>query len=116
MSKKVANPSVMATHIKRQPKPLTSAELDARAHAAALHVIDVCDAVMNGPIPSSYGPRTATHPQATRVEPDTRGPQSPATHPTTPVIHAAARAANSTLVLIGAMTAFMAGVALGKAL
>ncbi len=83
-----------------------NARAQREAHEAALHVIDVCDAIMSSPPPAaaipSYGPRTASHPMATPTPP--------------PVLHAVARNATNYLAFIGALTAFVAGVALGKAL
>lgn len=93
MSKKARKPeTVMASHVRRQPRfdvPKTpEQELIAR-HQAALRAIDRMDmtrdlrlqtgvdynaniiktiAEKSGPIPS-YGPRTGTHPMATRIRP-----------------------------------------------
>lgn len=82
------------------------------AHQAALHVIDVMDAI-RGPIPPT-GPRTATHPAAQSmadvVEEIRLKPQP------TPVIHQVAQSAQSYLVLMALACAFLAGIALGKAL
>jgi len=83
-----------------------NASAQREAREAALHVIDGCDAIMSRPPPAapihSYGPRTASHPMATPTPP--------------PVLHAVSRSAGSYLAFIGALTVFVAGVALGKAL
>lgn len=61
------------------------------------------------------GPRTATHPMATPVEPATRGPQPPLDFVPAPPLHTIARNVQPYLVLIGGALAFFAGLALGKA-
>jgi len=83
-----------------------------RAHDAALHVMDVIDAI-SGPLPPD-GPRTASHPMATRIDPPEPHPM--ATRHPAPVLHRVARNAQPYLPLLGGALAFFAGLALGKAL
>jgi hypothetical protein len=86
------------------------------AHQAALHVIDVMDAI-RGPIPAT-GPRTATPPAAVVVERSRNMDQvveeirlKPA-----PVLHQVAQNAQTYLTAMVVACAFLAGIALGKAL
>lgn len=124
MNKK-ANSAVMAAYVSRIPRQgelarIRAAEQDQaqrNAHSAAMHVIDVIESLA-GPVPDIRGPltgpRTATHPMATRIEPDTRGPQAPAAldHP---VILYASRSASSHVSWMLAGVALIAGIAIGRA-
>lgn len=122
--KKQAPSHVMATRVSRIPRQgelarIRAAEAHAQqqAHNAALHCIDVIEALA-GPVPDIRGPltgpRTGTHPMATRIEPDTRGPQSPASidHP---VILRASRSSSWVAPMMLAMTSLLAGIAIGRA-
>lgn len=123
MNKK-PNPAVMAPSISRIPRQGMLAQIRAaeahqiqQAHSAAMHVIDVIESLA-GPVPDIrgplMGPRTATHPMATPVEPETRGPQAPAAieHP---VILHATRSSAWMAPLMLAMTSLLAGIAIGRA-
>ena len=121
--KKQAPSRVMATHVSRIPRQGELARVHAaeqaqqQAHSAAMHVIDVIEHLA-GPVPDIrgplMGPRTATHPMATPIEPTTRGPQPPAgiDHP---VILHAAQASTWLAPLMIAMTSLLAGIAIGRA-
>lgn len=78
----------------------------------ALRVMDAIDAI-SGPLPPD-GPRTASHPMATRIDPPEPHPM--ATRHPAPVLHRVARNAQPYLPLLGGALAFFAGLALGKAL
>ncbi len=78
-----------------------------RAHDAALHVMDVIEAI-SGPLPPS--------PMEKAVERIRMRPQPPAVLPPAPVIHRVAREAQPYLPLLGGALAFFAGLALGTAL
>lgn len=80
-----------------------------RAHDAALHVMDVIDAI-SGPLPPTPSPMEKA------VERIRMRPQPPAVLPPAPVIHQIARNAQPYLALMGGLLAFFAGLALGKAL
>lgn len=80
-----------------------------RAHDAALHVMDVIDAI-SGPLPPTPSPMEKA------VERIRMRPQPPAVLPPAPVIHQIARNAQPYLALMGGLLSFFAGLALGKAL
>lgn len=80
-----------------------------RAHDAALHVMDVIDAI-SGPLPPTPSPMEKA------VERIRMRPQAPAILPPAPVIHQIARNAQPYLALMGGLLLFFAGLALGKAL
>lgn len=80
-----------------------------RAHDAALHVMDVIDAI-SGPLPPTPSPMEKA------VERIRMRPQPPAVLPPAPVIHHIARNAQPYLALMGGLLLFFAGLALGKAL
>jgi len=80
-----------------------------RAHDAALHVMDVIDAI-SGPLPPTPSPMEKA------VERIRMRPQPPAVLPPAPVIHQIARNAQPYLALMGGLLLFFAGLALGKAL
>lgn len=120
------NTSVIRTHVRRRDDDPNSAvtlakrrqaevQAQQRAHHAALHVIDVLDAVRQSP---PTGPRTATHPMATPIdkETDPRGPQEPAT--AIPdggtVAEAPDQGQQKLLMALALGAALIAGVAMGK--
>ena len=80
-----------------------------RAHDAALHVMDVIDAI-SGPLPPTPSPMEKA------VERIRMRPQPPAVLPPAPVIHQIARNDQPYLALMGGLLLFFAGLALGKAL
>lgn len=137
MSKKTASPTVMAHHVKRNPRLLSQDDLDRAAVArhqaaqrAAHRTIDIIDATLamkeskpprivnemtyNDP-PVGVGSRAMPPTMDEIVNEIRMKPQAPAEFPV-PVIHVVARNATNYLALMGALTAFVAGVALGKAL
>jgi hypothetical protein len=119
------NTAVIRTHVRRRGDDPNSAlalarqraaeQAHQRAHQAALHVIDVLDAVRQSP---PTGPRTATHPMATPIEKDTRGPQEPAT--SIPdggtVAEAPDQGQQKLLMALALAAAMIIGLAMGKLL
>jgi hypothetical protein len=90
------------------------------AHDAALHVLDVIDAIA-GPLPLT-GPRTGTHPMATRrplPPPPPREviedrPPMATRIPSTPPLHAVAETTAPYITAMALASAFVAGLALGR--
>lgn len=114
------NPVITTHHVSRR-NPNSALDLAAQrrreaeekqraAHQAALHVIDVMDAIRN-PMPTPTSPRTDTPPAATGVErTGAERNQRP------PGLHAVAQGAQPYLTAMALACAFLAGIALGKAL
>jgi hypothetical protein len=119
---KSSNPAITHARVSRAD-PNSALELAAQrrreaeekqraAHQAALHVIDVMDAI-RGPIPAT-GPRTGTHPAAAAKTMDQVVEEirlKPA-----PTLHQVAYRAQRYLILMAGLGVFLAGIALGKAL
>jgi hypothetical protein len=116
------NPTVLASSVTsaRELARIRKAENERAkeaAHKAALHVLDVIDAI-SGPVPP-IGPRTGSHPMATPLPPaPRREPNAPmATRIQPPVpLHVMAENATPYITALGLACAFVAGLALGKAL
>jgi hypothetical protein len=83
------NPAISDSRISRrsfnaanpnEARDLAALRAAQRAAHRAIDLIDAArDAAQAEQRPLVTGPRTGTHPMATRVDPDTRGPQEPAT-------------------------------------
>jgi hypothetical protein len=91
------------------------------AQRAAHRAIDLIDAARESAQaeqrPLVTGPRTGTHPMATRVDPDTRGPQEPATSvPDGGTAFAPEPDQRRVLIAMALATALLAGFILGRAL
>jgi len=119
------NPAISSARVSRKPLPLNQAEYDRAAVArhqaaqkAAHHVMDVIDRMMREEDRlKAAGPRTATHPMATRLPPDVPTPRPPmATRAAHFIDPSTIRLARRVTMTLGWMVVFMAGIAVGKSL
>ena len=121
-------PTIKTVSITRRADRLenqTSERAAVRRHQAALREIDALEqsAMMTapviramadqaGPLPG-VGPRTATHPMATPMAPEPRPPMATRNNF---IDHKTVRVAQRMVTVFCLMTAFIAGLALGKAI
>jgi hypothetical protein len=122
------NPTIKTVSVTRRADRLenkTSERAAVRRHQAALRELDALEraAMMTapvikamadqaGPIPGA-GPRTATHPMATPMAPE---PRPPMARRNNFIDHKTVRTAQKLTVALVLITAFIFGVAVGRAL
>lgn len=122
------NPTIKTVSVTRRADRLetqTSERAAVRRHQAALRELDALEraAMMTapviramadqaGPIPG-VGPRTATHPMATPMDPAPRPPMATRNNF---IDHKTVQVAQRMVTAIGLLTAFIFGVAVGRAL